>query len=467
MDQNGKAPVVAIVGGGFAGTMTAAHLLRGPGGPLEVVLIDRAGTFGSGVAYGTDDPSHLLNVPAELMSAYCEQPLHFSGWLHRTTGKRGPAEYVPRRLYREYLQSVLDDAERQAPAGRRLVKVAGSVGGVVPDDDGLQLILGDRKVRCDRLVLAVGWLAGRPPIDLPEDPRIAVDPWSEPAAREGSDADRVLVIGAGLTAVDQILSLATLNPNAKIVAASRSGALPSRHLPGLHLPAPPPQLPAEPVELTSMESLIKGHIDGMAARGHGWRETIDGLRPVTQALWGLLSEAGRRQFLSGPSGAWERHRHRMAPQVAARLDRLREEGRLTVISATVEAVTVGPRELLVTLKDSTDGNRTDRFERILVCAGGGRDVTRSGNPLIEDLLRHELVSPDPLSVGLRASHAGVAVDGRTGLADGRIHVLGPLRRGELWESTAVGEIRVQARDVALDIGRALVSASPAAARRAA
>jgi uncharacterized NAD(P)/FAD-binding protein YdhS len=43
-----------IVGGGFSGTMTAVHLLRGewPGG-LHVVLINRSGPLARGVAYGT------------------------------------------------------------------------------------------------------------------------------------------------------------------------------------------------------------------------------------------------------------------------------------------------------------------------------------------------------------------------------------------------------------------------------
>jgi uncharacterized NAD(P)/FAD-binding protein YdhS len=32
-------------------------------------LIDRSKTFGRGVAYGTTDPKHLLNVPADQMGA--------------------------------------------------------------------------------------------------------------------------------------------------------------------------------------------------------------------------------------------------------------------------------------------------------------------------------------------------------------------------------------------------------------
>ena len=43
---------VAIVGGGAAGALAAVHLLRErrERGSLEIDLIDRTGTFGSGVA---------------------------------------------------------------------------------------------------------------------------------------------------------------------------------------------------------------------------------------------------------------------------------------------------------------------------------------------------------------------------------------------------------------------------------
>ena len=64
-----KAPYdVVIVGSGYSGTMVAVHLARAQRG-LRVALIDRSKTFGRGVAYGTTDPKHLLNVPADQMGA--------------------------------------------------------------------------------------------------------------------------------------------------------------------------------------------------------------------------------------------------------------------------------------------------------------------------------------------------------------------------------------------------------------
>ncbi len=64
-------PTVAVIGAGFSGTIVAAHLLRASvHAPVRVLLIDRSGRVGRGVAYGTTSARHVLNVPAGRMSAF-------------------------------------------------------------------------------------------------------------------------------------------------------------------------------------------------------------------------------------------------------------------------------------------------------------------------------------------------------------------------------------------------------------
>ncbi len=55
---------VAVVGGGASGTLVAAHLLKNASCPLRVVLYEPRPAPGMGVAYGTADVAHRLNVPA-------------------------------------------------------------------------------------------------------------------------------------------------------------------------------------------------------------------------------------------------------------------------------------------------------------------------------------------------------------------------------------------------------------------
>ena len=64
-----------MVGGG---TLAAVHLLRRAHRPVRLVVVDRQPPIGHGVAFGTADPLHLLNVRAGNMSALPEVPAHFA-----------------------------------------------------------------------------------------------------------------------------------------------------------------------------------------------------------------------------------------------------------------------------------------------------------------------------------------------------------------------------------------------------
>ena len=70
---------VAIIGGGFTGSILAAQLLRRDA-YLSVTLIESASVAGRGLAYATSCSWHLLNVPAANMSAFPEDPEHFVRW---------------------------------------------------------------------------------------------------------------------------------------------------------------------------------------------------------------------------------------------------------------------------------------------------------------------------------------------------------------------------------------------------
>src|SRR5262249_2884509 len=94
---------VAVIGGGAAGTLQALPLKRAG---AEVTLIGRGPVAGRGVAYGTQRPEHLLNVPARRMSALADDLGHFSRWFADRTGGT-EEDYAPRMLYGDYLAGLL------------------------------------------------------------------------------------------------------------------------------------------------------------------------------------------------------------------------------------------------------------------------------------------------------------------------------------------------------------------------
>jgi uncharacterized NAD(P)/FAD-binding protein YdhS len=92
------------------------------------------------------------------------------------------------------------------------------------------------------------------------------------------------------------------------------------------------------------------------------------------------------------------------------------------------------------------------------CTGTDPNLVRRGGPLLEALAAHGLARPGPIGTGLATDHRGRALD-LHGRPSDWLWAIGPLRQGDLLESTAVPEIRVQARHLAIDIERSLAALS--------
>ena len=180
--------------------MLAAVHLRRTKPEAQITLIDASGTPGTGAAYGTTDPTHLLNVPAQRMSAWPDDPDHFSRWLDEraVTTFEG---FAPRLAYGRYLREQLAAADVRIEAAE--------VVGLVPGEPTQVKLNDGRTLSADVVVLASGRPDGGMPDSLERafapvlaadtDGRVVVDPWA-PGALTALGARRpanVLVIGFG------------------------------------------------------------------------------------------------------------------------------------------------------------------------------------------------------------------------------------------------------------------------------
>ncbi|HEX9824252.1 MAG TPA: FAD/NAD(P)-binding protein [Actinomycetota bacterium] len=434
---------VAIVGGGASGTLLAGHLLRsGAGGP--VVVVERAEALGLGVAYSTEDPRHLLNVPAGGMSARCDAPDHFLDWLSSEGEPVEPGAFVPRATYGRYLRASLDEAERGSE--RPLLRVRGDARSVRVVPEGVEVeVAGAEPVWARRLALAPGNAPPAPLRFVPAGPRHVANPW-DPRALDGVGADDpVLLVGTGLTAVDVVLSLASRGHRGPIRAVSRHGLLPQVHrppadhrLPLRALPAPP-----RPPSIARLLRWVRTEVRAAEAEGGDWRDVMNAVRPWAQELWLELPPAERRRFLAILSRHWGVHRHRMAPEVGATIEALIEEGRLEVLAARVGEVREGSNGFEVIAEARSGGVVRLPASWIVNCTGPDPDPERSSEPLVVSLLRRGLARRDPLGLGFDCTPEGALVDA-WGVASELLLAIGPPRLGSLWETTAVPEIREQA-----------------------
>lgn len=297
----------------------------------RATLIERRPNAGAGLAFGAAHPGHLLNVRAGNMSALPDDPGHFVRWLEAAGHADAAGRFVPRLLYGRYLRELLEETRAREPA--RLTIVQGEVAAI---ERGVRLGLEDgRAIAADAAVLAIGNLPPHDPPHLDADAlgsvRYRADPWA-PGLVEGVPADgTILVVGTGLTMVDVVLSLEAQGFGGTIVAMSRRGLVPH-----VHAAMPPPRAIAERPAPKASELL--GFVRGRA-REEGWRGAVDALRPITQSLWQGADGDVRARFLRHLRPWWDVHRHRLAPEVAARIARMRGEGRLRIVAGKPRAFT--------------------------------------------------------------------------------------------------------------------------------
>ena len=436
---------VAVIGAGFSGLLTALHLLEPRDGPC-VRLVERRPAFGRGAAYSTTSREHLLNVRAANMSAFPDRPAHFTDWLTDRGEAVGGATFVTRGCYGDYLQAMLREAAEASQAGRLILEADEAVD-LRPDSGWSVTLAMGRSFKADAAVLAVGNL---PPHLLPGvDAETAAsqayfgDPWNADFSRL-PEQGCVLIAGSGLTMIDLALRLNAERPGLRMVALSRRGLLPRRHL--AQGPSPKPYAPS-PGE-TPLQVLRKLRDE---ARSTDWRSLIDGLRPHVQTLWRNWDVSARARFLRHLRPWWDIHRHRLAPAVASKIDHLTGVGALSIAAGRIISVRVaaGGLDVVWTPRGSVE-RRAVEVVGLVNCTGPNGDLTRVADPMLSGLASRGLIRADACRLGM-----DVAADGRLVRQDGaanlHLYAVGPTTRGAFWEITSVPDIRVQAAQCAAAI----------------
>src|SRR6202789_1667861 len=335
--------IIAIIGGGVSGTLTALHLVR-QGTPARVILIDQRPGFGLGLAYSTPSLRHLLNVPAGKISALPEQPDHFLNWLrdhHDPTATE--KTFAPRVVFGRYIQSLLASISRVEQEIATVVDVRlHDSGAVLTLDNGCEL-------RADLIVLATG---NFDPAPLPEIGRAAADSglyrhnaWAAETYEGLHPHAPVALIGTGLTGVDVVLRLRELGHRGRIIAVSRHGIFPNRHddYPPLSSTAIPSDTPATCVEyLRALRAAIRS--------GAEWRAAIDSLRETTNELWLRLPIKEKKRFRRHLQRRWEVVRHRMAPPIADVIESEIRNGNLEIREGHLQSIDASSAGAQITLR---------------------------------------------------------------------------------------------------------------------
>lgn len=438
---------IAIVGGGASGALVATRLLRAGAG-LRIVIVEPDQRLARGVAYGTSSPRHLLNVRAAGMSAYPEAPGHFADWLRdNVDAALTPDCFAPRHVYGDYLEAQLREAQRAAPPDVSLEHVRSRVVGASRGSDGAVLELQNgARFKAHRVVVALGNPPPSNPLSWLDCPA-PLSPWTLDLRYGLGEEIPVLLVGSGLTAVDVILSLDESGHRGPIHVVSRHG-----HWPLIHGASPPLRsfMGAEelPDSVAEIAQVLRLEARAIVDDGGSWRSVIDGLRPYTNAVWARLDIAEKRRYLRHLRPYWDIHRHRMAPGIARTLAALCCQDRVVLHAARITGAQTKDGALEVAIRERGSGEtRTLSVGQVINCTGPEADYRKIDQPLMRSLFEQEIAVQDPLHLGLLTSDIGALIGG-DGKPSRIFFTLGPPRKGTLFETTAMPEIRVQAATLA-------------------
>jgi uncharacterized NAD(P)/FAD-binding protein YdhS len=247
--------------------------------------------------------------------------------------------------------------------------------------------------------------------------------------------------------VDAAIALSESGHRGPIVALSRRGLLPQAHRRVDVAPIAQAELPS-PATLAPFVHWLRARARDEMQSGGDWRSVVDGLRPHVQALWRAMPNKSRRRFLEHARPWWDTHRHRMAPEVEAKIRALRESGQLRILAGHSLEVNAKRDSASVSIRPrASEGEVHLEVSRIVSCRGLTSDPRRSSNPLVAQLVAEGYARADRLGIGLDVDNDCALVDA-SGRASERIFAVGPMSQAAFWESIAVPDIRLQAASLA-------------------
>lgn len=439
---------LVICGGGAAAILILQALKQQSRRAVDVTVLEPRARLGTGVAYSTTCPIHLLNTRACNMSV-TDDPDDFVRWLRTERSRRilnwTREDFAPRSYFADYLQTRLADF-RGVP-NLNITWLHSTADSVNALENGWEVVPAHgAPVPADVVVLATG---NEPPRVLgghllPSVQRLIIeDPWDVDQKAEIPRREPVLLAGTSLTAVDCALDLIDRGHSGPIIAVSRRGLVPRSH--GPIAAAPEGFVHAVPASLRAVVRYVRD-LTANDPAGEKWRRVFTELRSIGPSLWRGWTIAERKRFLRHVRPFWDAHRHRLAPRVHARIERALANGRLIVVKGRITHIEpLGADGLRVSVRYGR-GTQTIDVARIVNCTGPEANPARTANPLLQGLIGDRIARPDALGLGL-AVDAESRVVGPNGSAHSSLYAAGSLTRGTRWEVTGIPELREQANAI--------------------
>jgi uncharacterized NAD(P)/FAD-binding protein YdhS len=452
---------IAIIGGGYAGTILARKIIEQTVN-VQITIFNSSTEISKGVAYDCNQKSSLLNVPAGKISALPEDVNHFLDWcLKHPTYKNDSREliagaFLPRQLYGAYLNEVWEETVKIAKDNNVSLQVLNEkVNHLVVADNHVNLQTESSTYQFDKCVLATGnELPGKPKnieSEFLNSDRYYNNPWDVDYHKIDKSLP-TLIIGNGLTMVDIVLNMRDNHYYQKIISISPNGfnILPHRNF-GFTYTGALANIEF-PISLLELITLFNREMKNLKKFGVSPEPIIDALRPNTQKIWQQFTSDEKAKFMTRVRHLWGVARHRIPFVSYDTIMKEQVNQQLNILAGKITSVQENKDGIEVKIWDK----RTKREVSVMVgaiinCTGPETNITKSNNVLLNQLYAEGIINQDPLFLGISTNCKNYKTLQKNGAENQNIYAIGSLLKGELWETTAVGDLRVQAKELAQEL----------------
>jgi len=423
---------IAVIGGGFSGTMVIRQLVdQGFKGTIDRFIRGESQTLGP--AYQESSCSLLLNVRSQNMSAFPDDTTHFLRFLQENYPEQSlPNDFVSRSIYGAYLTKIWHETQTLAQEAHIQLNLFSESQPDYEQYNAIVLATGNELPRIPNVLSA----------QVSASPFYQGNPWE-------IDYDKIdhklpiFILGNGLTMVDTVLGLRHSGFQQKIVALSTHGFNMLAHPENKELNHP--QEPPSNVDLASLVHFFNLHRKTLTSTQ--FLLLVDSFRAQFSSWWKGFSLTEKQTFLNRFRHIWGTIRHRIPKHIARIIHEEQENGRLIVCAGKLSSVDLSSQGLTIHYFSGEEKFQND-FACLINCTGPETSITRMSNPVIKELFERGWIQPDMIN-------QGIDIDAEThtvlGKAPMKIFAIGNLCKGTKWESTAIGELRTQAKLIAKGI----------------
>jgi uncharacterized NAD(P)/FAD-binding protein YdhS len=263
------------------------------------------------------------------------------------------------------------------------------------------------------------------------------NPWTGRYLSSIGAAERIVLLGGGLTALDAIYAFAEQGHRGLITIVGPRPVFPPTQAQWVRQKQPNWPEKLSPARLLRF---MRQYVPSAPTTSTEWQSAWEELRPNLNAIWQQFTAHQRQIVFKRLGWVWSLYRFRASPQTIKAYEQLKANHQVQFAVGRAKQVECSERAITVHLNNG----QNIQADRIINCTGVGTDL------FLNQLIADGIAIPDALGTAI-AVDTNLNVMKPTLQAWNNLWMLGPATMGSLGDVVAASAISKQAEELAKQI----------------